>query len=188
MDKFKARKKYQTLRDKISSDELLNLSVKIANNCLNLPIWNKDNYHIFLPIKNKNEVDTTTLINVLNGKEKQVIVSKSNFKTITFKNYVLSDDTLLKLNKYGIPEPINGNEFKSVKIEVVFIPLLAYDLKGNRVGYGKGFYDRFLKKLSKNTIKIGLSFFLPENYISDCSNHDIQMDYCVSPKKVFNFL
>ena len=80
------------------------------------------------------------------------------------------------------------DRFKSVKIEVVFIPLLAYDLKGNRVGYGKGFYDRFLKKLSKNTNKIGLSFFLPENYISDCSNHDIQMDYCVSPEKVFNFL
>ena len=188
MDKFNARKKYQSLRDKLSIDELLNLSVKIANNCLNLPIWNKDNYHIFLPIKNKNEVDTTTLINVLNGKEKQIIISKSNFETITIKNYVLSDDTILKLNKYGIPEPIKGNEFKSAKIDVVFIPLLAYDLKGNRVGYGKGFYDRFLEKLSKNTIKIGLSFFLPENYISDFGNHDIQMDYCISPEKVFNFL
>ena len=76
----------------------------------------------------------------------------------------MNEDVILKENKYGIPEPINGIQINSDIIDVVFVPLLAYDSKGNRVGYGKGFYDRFLENLGSKTIKIGLSFFL-QNYL-----------------------
>ena len=188
MNKFKARIKYQSLRDNLSADDLLNHSIKIANNCLDLPIWDKNYYHLYLSIKNKNEVDTNPILNILNGKDKKVIVSKSNFNDLTLSNYILDNDTILKINKYGIPEPINGNQIQSSKIDVVFIPLLAFDKNGNRVGYGKGFYDRFLKNLSPQAIKIGLSYFGPENNIDDIEKHDILLDYCICPQKVFNFL
>ena len=58
MDKFTARKKYQTLRSKLSKNKILDLSIKIANNCLDLNIWSNENYHIYLSIDKKNEVDT----------------------------------------------------------------------------------------------------------------------------------
>ena len=71
---------------------------------------------------------------------------------------------------------------------MIFIPLVAYDLIGNRVGYGKGFYDKFLQILDSKTIKIGLSFFPPEELIKNIDEKDIKLDYCVSPEKIFNFL
>lgn len=72
-----------------------------------------------------------------------------------------------------------------IKNEVVFIPLLAYDKNGNRIGYGKGFYDRFLDKCSTETIKIGLSFFDQEQHIIDVSENDVKLNYCVTPKKIY---
>lgn len=188
MDKFEARKKYRLLRDKLSEEDILDLSVKIANNCLNLDIWKFSSYQIFLSIEKNKEVDTNPIINILNGKQKQVIIPKSNFTDYSLSSYILDEDVILELNNYGIPEPKNGNEIKTNLIDVVFIPLLSYDKKGNRVGYGKGFYDRFLNELPKKTIKIGLSFFLPEDYIDGINKHDIKMNYCVTPNKVFSFL
>lgn len=73
------------------------------------------------------------------------------------------------------------------KIDVVFVPLLAYDNKGNRVGYGKGFYDHFLSECREDVVKIGLSFFEPEEAIEDVSATDIRLDYCVTPMTVYNF-
>ena len=188
MDKFTARKKYQTLRSKLSKNKILDLSIKIANNCLDLNIWSNENYHIYLSIDKKNEVDTKPIINILDGRQKNIIVSKSDFKALTLKNYLLSEEVILEENEYGIPEPINGIQINSEIIDVVFVPLLAYDSKGNRVGYGKGFYDRFLQNLDSKTIKIGLSFFSPEVLIKNIDEKDIKLDYCVSPEKIFNFL
>jgi len=87
----------------------------------------------------------------------------------------------------GIPEPQNGLTVPPSEIEVVFIPLLAYDKKGHRVGYGKGFYDRFLSKCKPNTLKIGLSLFEPEEKIEGLDATDIPLDYCVTPVKVYEF-
>ena len=62
-------------------------------------------------------------------------------------HFLLTDNTKIKKNQYNIPEPINGLEVPTKKIDVVFVPLLAFDKKGNRVGYGKGFYDKFLIRM-----------------------------------------
>lgn len=102
-------------------------------------------------------------------------------------HFLLTDNIFIKKNEYHIPEPIDGIEIPNEKIDVVFIPLLAFDVYGNRVGYGKGFYDRFLALCKPETIKIGLSFFEAENIISNISLNDIQLDYCVSSKKTYVF-
>jgi 5-formyltetrahydrofolate cyclo-ligase len=67
------------------------------------------------------------------------------------------------------------------------VPLLAYDKHGNRVGYGKGFYDNFLSKCKPETIKIGLSFFPPEDKIDDVSENDVNLDFCVTPEGIISF-
>ena len=70
---------------------------------------------------------------------------------------------------------------------MVFVPLLAFDEKGNRVGYGKGFYDKFLANCKPETIKIGLSFFEAEDKIKEISENDMQLNYCVTPNKIYSF-
>ena len=97
------------------------------------------------------------------------------------------DNTKIKKNQYNIPEPIDGIEVPSNKIDVVFVPLLAFDKKGHRVGYGKGFYDKFLSECKPDVIKIGLSFFEPEELITDVFEGDVKLDYCVTSNEVYFF-
>ncbi|SDH99252.1 5-formyltetrahydrofolate cyclo-ligase [Myroides phaeus] len=187
MNKEELRIKYKALRDDLSSDEIEDLSLDIANRALQLPIWNKSNYHLFLSITDKKEINTEYLLQILAGKDKNVILSKSNFKEGTLTNFLLTDNTTIKVNSYGIPEPVDGIQVPEQQIDVVFIPLLAFDKQGNRIGYGKGFYDRFLEKCNPNILKIGLSFFEPEDYISDIHSNDIPLNFCITPDTTYTF-
>lgn len=178
---------YKTLRKQLSENQLEEMSLAVANNVLTLPIWEKTYFHIFLPIEAHNEVNTEFILHLLSGKDKEIVISKSDFKTRNMTHFLLTDNTKIKKNEYNIPEPVDGIEVPAKKIEVVFIPLLAYDKLGNRVGYGKGFYDKFLSECQTGTIKIGLSFFEPEEQITDVFETDVKLDYCVTPNAVFKF-
>lgn len=184
MTKKELRSKYKQLRKELTEEQIEDLSLEIANQCLQLPIWNKSNYHIFLPIVHHREVNTEYLLHILQGKDKNVILSQSNFQDLSMKHYLLDDQISIKKNEFGIPEPNNGIPIADELIDVVFVPLLAYDKNGHRVGYGKGFYDRFLSKCRKDVITIGLSFFLPENHIDDASDLDVKLHYIVSPIEI----
>ena len=187
MYKKEIRSKYKTLRKKLSEIEVDELSLAIANTILTLPIWGKTYFHLFLPIEEQKEVNTEFILHLLSGKDKEICISKSDFETRNMTHYLLTDNTKIKKNEYNIPEPVDGIEVPTNKIEVVFIPLLAFDKTGNRVGYGKGFYDKFLSECDPETIKIGLSFFEPEELILDIFEGDIKLDYCVTPNRVFKF-
>ncbi len=154
---------------------------------LQLNIWDKTYYHLFLSIEEQKEIDTEFILQILAGKDKEIVVSKSDFETLGMTHYLLTDNTKFKKNEYNIPEPIDGLEVPVTKIDVVFVPLLAFDVKGNRVGYGKGFYDKFLSNCNHETIKIGLSFFEVEDKIEDFSENDIRLDFCVIPTKTYCF-
>lgn len=195
MKKSELRIKYKKLRQSLSEEEIEEMSVAIANNLIGLPtlpdgkqVWNKTYFHVFLPITEQKEVNTECILHLLSGKDKEIIVSKSDFTTRNMTHFLLTDGTKIKKNCYNISEPIDGIEVPVTKIDVVFIPLLAYDTKGNRVGYGKGFYDNFLSNCKPETIKIGLSFFEAEEVIDDVFENDVKLDYCVTPKKVYAFL
>ena len=181
------RTKYKALRNKLSDIEIENLSLAIANEILKLPIWDKIYFHVFLPIEEQKEINTEFILHLLSGKDKEIVISKSDFATREMTHFLLTDNTKIKKNEYNIPEPVDGLEVPTSKIDVVFVPLLAFDKKGNRVGYGKGFYDKFLAQCKPETIKIGLSFFEPEEQISDVFESDILLDYCVTPNGVYQF-
>jgi 5-formyltetrahydrofolate cyclo-ligase len=187
MLKKELRQKYKALREEISENELEEMSLAIANKLLKLPIWEKNYFHIFLPITEHHEVNTEFILHLLSGKDKEIIISKSDFETRKMTHFLLTDNTKIKKNKYNIPEPVDGIEVPSHKIEVVFVPLLAFDKKGQRVGYGKGFYDNFLSECKPETVKIGLSFFEAEKSITDIFESDIQLDFCVTPNSIYSF-
>lgn len=187
MDKKALRIQYQKKRQELSENQRDKMSMDIANRLLTMPIWDKSHYHIFMPIERFSEVDTNYIINILHGKDKNIILPKTDIKNHYLKNILLTDQTLLKKNSWGIIEPTSGIEVPENMIEVVFVPLLAFDKKGNRVGYGKGFYDGFLQKCLKDTLKIGLSFFSAEEIIKDIQPNDIPLNYCVTPNKIYYF-
>lgn len=187
MNKKELRTKYKALRQELTSDEIEDKSIAIANTMLQLSIWEKTYFHLFLTIKDQKEVETEFILQILAGKDKEIVVSKSNFETLEMTNYLVTDNTKFQKNQYNIYEPINGLEVPTSKIDVVFVPLLAFDTKGNRVGYGKGFYDKFLSKCNQGVIKVGLSFFEPEETIEDVFETDIRLDYCVTPTTNYVF-
>lgn len=196
MLKKEVRTKYKELRKNLTESDIEEMSFSIANRVLSLDIWNNTYFHIFLPIEEQKEVNTEFILHLLQGKDKEIVISKANFDSREMTHFLLTDNTKIKKNEYNIPEPINGLEVSTHTIDVVFVPLLAYDKVGNRVGYGKGFYDKFLSEckpdtsgseLAKQTIKIGLSFFEPEEIISDIFENDVKLDFCVTPKGVYNF-
>lgn len=186
VDKKILREKYKQLRLNLSDESLEEMSLQIANQALKLHIWDKTYYHIFLTISGKKEVDTSNLLHILQGKDKSIVVSKSDFSSNEMTHFLLQENTVLKISNYGIPEPVSGIEISPKTLEVVFVPLLAFDKNGNRIGYGKGFYDRFLQKCKPDTLFIGLSLFAPENEIPN-EDTDIPLDFCVTPEKIFNF-
>ena len=195
-NKKELRLQYKNLRKELTLDDLEEKSLAIANNILNLPIWEKTYFHVFLPIEEQKELNTEYILHLLSGKDKEIVVSKSNFgssdseqakQTREMTHFLLTDNTKIKKNEYNIPEPVNGLPVPSQTIDVVFVPLLAFDKAGNRVGYGKGFYDKFLAECKPETIKIGLSFFEAESEIEDVFELDIKLDYCVTPERIYAF-
>jgi 5-formyltetrahydrofolate cyclo-ligase len=187
MTKQELRKKYKELRQAMPLEAIQDESLAIANRLLTLDIWQNTYFHIFLTMENQKEVHTDVVLNILAGKDKEVIVSRSDFESCSMVHYLLTDNTKLMLSNYGIPEPVDGIEVPSPRMDVVFVPLLAFDEKGHRVGYGKGFYDRFLSECKADVIKIGLSFFEAEPNDIPHNPTDVALDYCVTPKKVYNF-
>lgn len=187
MLKKELRTKYKALRNQLSEDNLEEMSLAIANKVLALPIWEKTYFHIFLPIVEQKEVNTEFILHLLSGKDKEIIISKSDFETREMTHFLLTENTKIKKNEYNIPEPVDGLEVPTKKIDVVFVPLLAFDKTGHRAGYGKGFYDKFLTECKPETIKIGLSFFETEEKIEDIFEDDVKLDYCVTPNGVYQF-
>ena len=187
MTKNELRKEYKALRAALSENERAEKSLAIANRLLQLPVWDKNYFHVFLPIEHLNEVDTELILHLLSGRDKNIVVSKSDFETRNMTHFLLTDNVKIRKNTYGIPEPEEGIEVRVDKIEVVFVPLLAFDDTGNRVGYGKGFYDKFLAECNPGTIKIGLSFFGAVAPWDDVFVSDVKLDYCVTSDKIYSF-
>ncbi|TRW22554.1 5-formyltetrahydrofolate cyclo-ligase [Flavobacterium zepuense] len=187
MTKKELRQKYKYLRQELSIEEIEHMSLAIANRLLTLDIWDNIYFHLFLTMENQKEVHTDVILSILAGKDKEVIVSRSDFTSCMMVHYLLTDNTKLVLSEYGIPEPVEGIEVPSNKMDVVFVPLLGFDVQGHRVGYGKGFYDRFLAECKPGVIKIGLSFFEAEPDTIPHNDTDVALDYCVTPQRVYSF-
>lgn len=186
MTKAALRKKYIKRRQDMLPETIDIESIAIANLCLQLPIWSLTTYHLFLSIEKQKEIDTSYILHILQGRDKTVMVSKSNFDTFEMTHYLLQENTKLVLSKFGIPEPESGIILPATAPDVVFVPLLAFDKSGNRLGYGKGFYDRFLGHCKPDTIFVGLSLFEAEQTIPNEKN-DITLHYTVTPTKIYSF-
>ena len=145
--------------------------------------------HLFLPIPHQHEPDTWCIIREIWGGQLpvQLAVPVVQPDGQTLCHYHLTPDTQLLDNKWGIPEPVGAPEVLPPQPDAVLIPLLAFDEQGHRVGYGKGFYDRFLAECRPDALRIGLSLEPPVPRITDAWDGDVRLHACITPEKVWRF-
>lgn len=117
----------------------------------------------------------------------EIAYPKSDFLSGRMDALLINEDTVYYGNQYGITESKEGIIIEPSAIDLVFVPLLVCDEKGYRVGYGKGFYDRYLAQCRQDIIKIGFSYFDPIQKIDDRDTFDIPLDYCITPESVYEF-
>lgn len=186
MKKSEIRKVYLEKRKNLSQDEVTFSSEKIFTNFVNYfkPI-SEQKVHIFIPIEKFKEMNTQIFIDYFLSRNIKVYVPKIvDTKLISVE---ISSDTQFETNNWGISEPLSNEDSGILDFDFVITPLLYCDHKGNRVGYGKGFYDEFFNNISKKSKKIGVNYFNPDDIIDDVWENDIPLDYLVTPTDVLSF-
>lgn len=186
MQKALLRKQALAQRSALTNQQTQEINLQLLANFKKLDFNGINAIHVFLPIVRNVEPNTFLFIDWLQQahSEIKIVVSKSNFANYTMSSHLYLGKADLIENKYQIPEPKTEVVF-SEQIDMVLVPLLAFDKFGYRVGYGKGFYDRFLT--DKQTIKVGVAFFEPVEQIEDVHLNDIKLDYCLTPKQIYKF-
>lgn len=185
MLKKELRQKYLEKRKTLSEDEVNFLSQKILKNfILQFNLSENQSIHVFLPIKKFNEIETNSLIEYFWKCKVNVFLPKIHENKIISIKY--TSETILQENAWGILEPVSIiNEENS--FDYVITPLLYCDNNGNRVGYGKGFYDDFFRTINTDAKKIGVNYFPPIDIIDDVSENDVKLDYLVTPDEILSF-
>ncbi|WP_209332123.1 5-formyltetrahydrofolate cyclo-ligase [Lunatimonas salinarum] len=144
--------------------------------------------HLFLPIARLYEVDTTLLIDRLVESGRKLYTSVTDFSAKKMQTVSLVPGTKWEEDERGIPVPSNFQVVEHEgQIDLVFLPLLAFDLEGFRIGYGMGYYDQFLSRLPNGVLKVGLSYFPAEERLPR-EHHDVPMDACILPKEILYFI
>lgn len=187
MTKQLIREEYKTKRMELSKNILNSKSEAICSSFFeNFAVTDKI-ISLFLPIEKQNEVDTYLILDKAIANGAQVGLPRINNQNFGLRHFLFESKEQLIINKFGIPEPKDGQELYPNQFDIVFVPLLALDLTGNRVGYGKGYYDRFLKECRKDCLLIGLHLFDEFIEIDDINQFDIALHYCITPTQIFEF-
>jgi 5,10-methenyltetrahydrofolate synthetase len=188
MTKDEIRKSFLAKRTALSETEVANFSRAICDHFFSsIDLSFLKIAHIFLPIPQKKEPDTWLIIERIRREFSNIQLSLPKVVNDQLENYRFEGMHQLEQNKWGIWEPKQGVLTPTTKIDLVLVPLLAVDSTGHRVGYGKGFYDRFLKSCRPDCKKIGLSFFDPIDKIDDLDDHDIPLTAVIAPNGFKSF-
>jgi len=180
---YKEKRKALTMQESIRLDDLLLIQFQ------QWPLSNLTTILNFWPIDEKTEVNTHLMLDYLFFRIPglQVAYPVMSASENIFKAIATDENTEFLINEFGIAEPGSGPEVLPEEIDAVFVPLLAFDVKGYRVGYGKGYYDRFLHQCRTDILKIGFSYFEAEPAIDDINEFDVPLSICVTPNKIYEF-
>lgn len=182
MNKSDLRAKFKNIRNNINDADVLDKSEKIYNNLINTNLLQNAKC-VFIYLAYGREVKTDLLLNYLSANKVITVIPKCDTKTETMIPVVYTENKNLKKNIYGINEIDSTDEYTN-NIDAVIVPGICFDKYGNRIGYGKGYYDKYLD--NKNILKIGLCYdeCLFDNKIPSMPN-DITMDYVITDREVF---
>jgi 5-formyltetrahydrofolate cyclo-ligase len=189
MLKKEARKIYKEKRLKLSEAERVKLDdlMLIQFQSVELPFL--QSLLSYWPIEENNEPDTHLFTEFLKFRNPELLTCYpvSDFTTMTMQAVATDIDTPFEKRELNIHEPGKGDPVPAIEIDMVFVPLLAFDQQGYRIGYGKGFYDKYLADCREDCIKAGFCYFDPLDSIDDRNEFDVPLDLCITPQNIYVF-
>ena len=179
MNKSKIRKQFLLIKKK-KFDKNLKIDLDKFIYFLKINTFNLKSVGGYYP--SNYEIDDLNILNFLEKKKFKVslpVIKKENQMNF----YKWSSRDPLKINKFGIPEPLSS---KIIYPDILLIPLVAYDINFNRLGYGGGFYDRYIEKIErvKKVTKIGLAFSFQKISSIPINQYDKRLDFIVTEKEI----
>jgi len=179
VNKSKIRNKIIKIRKK-KFDKNLQINLGKFISLLKIDKLNLKNIGGYYP--SNYEIDDLAILDLLEKKNFKVslpIIKKDN--QMNFYSWSIND--LLKINKFGIPEPVSSKIFYP---DILLVPLVAYDVNLNRLGYGGGYYDRYIERVEKikKIIKIGLAFSFQNISSIPINQYDKKLDFIVTEKGI----
>jgi len=187
LDKAHLRKLVKNQRAQLSPKELQVISEKVMAILVENFDFGAKLTNIFLPIEKFHEINLFPLIDLITTKGGKICLNTSDFTAQKLSTHLYENKDQIKISPFGIPEPTYGVEVDVSQIDIIIVPLLAFNDKGYRVGYGKGFYDNYLRRCSKKCVFIGVNHFNEMHEIEDIRAQDIPLHFMVTPEKIYTF-
>lgn len=185
LPKAELRRRYREKRRALDAEHIAIASHRICQRIIRRFFDDSaQRIHLFLPIARQKEIELWDLLRHAWGEEAPQRFFVPKVAGDALQNFPLHPDTVLNDSAWGIPEPQHAEEYRENQYDIVIIPLLYADARGNRVGYGKGFYDRFLRGINPDALKIGVNFFPPHETVADAHAGDVALDFLVTPDAV----
>ena len=186
-EKKKLRTEMQEQRNRLSEEEILDRSSKIKDQ-LNSLLTNNSYKNYMSYVSVRSEVRTIEIIKQLLKNKKNVSVPVCVPKTTELIASQIFHMNELVPSHFGLLEPKSDliRPIEPETIEIVFVPGLAFDRKGNRLGYGKGYYDGFLKRVSPNTLKIGLAYSFQVIEKVPVDSADVPLDIIITENEIIS--
>jgi 5-formyltetrahydrofolate cyclo-ligase len=141
----------------------------------------------FYPLEAHNEPNSLLLIRYLKLIIPGLVVvyPKVNDDNTTMSFY--TETETVAINKWGIQEPLPFNLMEPNEIDTILVPLVGFDQSGHRIGFGKGFYDRYFAQYPLGRNRIGISYFEPIPKIEDTHEFDVPLTHCITPSNSYEF-
>lgn len=189
MLKKQARKGYNQKRKDISYSDKLKWDDLILINFQTVETPFLDAVFSFYPMEERNEVNAFLITDFLHFRNPnlRLCYPKMAIEEPDMEAIACKADTVFEANAINILEPLENEIIEPEKIDLVLVPMLVCDKNGNRVGYGKGYYDRYLSRCRPDCIKVGLSYFEPVDVIEDADEFDVALNFCITPQKAYVF-
>ncbi|MCH5212481.1 MAG: 5-formyltetrahydrofolate cyclo-ligase [Oscillospiraceae bacterium] len=183
ISKDEIRAAIKAKRRALSDIDIKTKSKRITDNLLSLSCFSEA-VTVMTYLSAFKEPDTSEIIDYLYKSGRKIVVPISNTADYTITpSYLPSPDNLVR-GAYGISEPSECIIADINDIDIALIPGIAFDLRGMRVGFGKGYYDRFLERFEG--IKIGMCYDFQMLKFVPASEHDVKMDIIITEKRIYN--
>ncbi len=189
MTKQEIRKLYLEKRRQLGKIALEELSLQILGNFSNLQLPAIKTLLSYSSLDGHSEFNVAGCESILRYRHSQMLgaLPRIDATDNSMEAVEIKEGGDITLNQYGIAESLGGRIIDPEQIDLVFVPLIAFDIRGNRVGYGKGYYDRFLKRCREDCCTVGFSFFEAVDPPGDINEFDVPLDFCISPLRVYEF-
>ncbi len=189
MNKETLRNLYRTKRAEIKLSERLRMDDLMLLQLQQINFTGISHILGYWPLEGEAEPDTHSFTGYFKHMLPDITVSYPlcNWQNNSMSAIAINDDTVFQKDKRGLWEPKEGQVIPAETLDLVLVPLLIYDSFGYRVGYGKGFYDRFLAACKPEVISIGFSYFNPVEKIMDTHQFDVPLTYCITPQRIYEF-